>query len=276
MRVGEAVSRLAKALESVSDAPLFEAKQLMAHCLGKRSVGPAEAEELFPGKYPQDAEDWLKNALERRLNGEPLQYILGEWSFMGLDIAVRPCALIPRQDTETLAERALEIIKERRASSALDICTGTGCIALALKKLGGVDKVTAADISPECCELAMENASRVGVDLEVICTDLFEGLGRYELITANPPYIPTGELAELQREVRREPMLALDGGGDGLGFYRRIAREWTEHIMPGGTLLMEVGAGQARDVAGLFCGYPTRIIKDLCGIDRVVEADYEP
>ncbi len=282
MKVREVISRIEKALAPVSDAPRFEAKLLAAHAIGKRSLGPLDTEELFPGKYRAEglcgltAGEWLDSALERRLSGEPLQYILGEWSFMGLDIAVAPCALIPRQDTETLAERAIGLIRERGYESALDICTGTGCIAVALGKLGGAKEVAASDISPLCCELAKKNSEANGVRMRVICADLFSGLGRFDIITANPPYIPTDELAGLQKEVLHEPALALDGGEDGLEFYRRIAAEWQEHLLPGGALLMEVGIGQAEEVAALFCGSPVKILKDLCGVDRVVEAVYEP
>lgn len=271
MTVKEAISRLTAELFCASDSPRFEAEQLAAFALGKRRLTPADAYAPFPGKYAENGlPETLEALLKRRLSGEPLQYIIGEWSFMGLDVFVGPEALIPRQDTETLAERALELIRENGYETALDICTGTGCIAIALKVLGGLKSVTASDVSPECCALAAKNAERNGAELEIKTCDLFSGLGKYEVITANPPYIPTGELDALQREVRFEPALALDGGADGLDFYRRIAAEYHEHIAPGGTLLLEVGAGQARSVAALF-GRPTEIIKDICGIERVVE-----
>lgn len=203
---------------------------------------------------------------KRRAQGEPLQYILGKWEFMGLPFYTRPCALIPRQDTETLCEEALKI--NGRGKTLLDLCCGTGCIGVSLAKLGGFE-VTFADISPDCLALARENAALNGVAGSFVLTDMFGNIsGSYDMICVNPPYIPTSELASLQAEVKREPVLALDGGADGLDFYRRIARDYATHLSPGGTLLMEVGAGQAEDVAAMFP--KAEIIKDICGIERVV------
>ena len=203
---------------------------------------------------------------KRRAQGEPLQYILGKWEFMGLPFYTRPCALIPRQDTETLCEEALKI--NGRGKTLLDLCCGTGCIGVSLGKLGGFE-VTFGDISADCLALARENASLNGVPGSFVLTDMFSDISdSFDVICVNPPYIPTSELASLQAEVKREPRLALDGGADGLDFYRSIARVYAAHLSPGGTLLMEVGAGQAADVAEMFP--KAEIIKDICGIERVV------
>ena len=203
---------------------------------------------------------------KRRAQGEPLQYILGKWEFMGLPFYTRPCALIPRQDTETLCEEALKI--NGRGKTLLDLCCGTGCIGVSLAKLGGFE-VTFGDISPDCLALARENAALNGVSGKFLLTDMFSDISdSFDLICVNPPYIPTSELASLQAEVKREPALALDGGADGLDFYRRISRDYAAHLNPGGALLMEVGAGQAADVAEMFP--KAEIIKDICGIERVV------
>ena len=183
---------------------------------------------------------------------------------MGLPFYTRPCALIPRQDTETLCEEALSI----GGKTLLDLCCGTGCIGVSLAKLGGFE-VTFGDISPDCLALARENAALNGVSGKFLLTDMFSDISEgYDLICVNPPYIPTSELASLQAEVKREPRLALDGGADGLDFYRRISRDYAAHLNPGGALLMEVGAGQAEDVAAMFP--KAEIIKDICGIERVV------
>ena len=201
---------------------------------------------------------------KRRAQGEPLQYILGKWEFMGLPFYTRHCALIPRQDTETLCEEALSI----GGKTLLDLCCGTGCIGVSLAKLGGFE-VTFGDISRDCLALARENAAINGVPGSFVLTDMFGNIsGSYDMICVNPPYIPTLELASLQAEVKREPVLALDGGADGLDFYRRISRDYAAHLNPGGALLMEVGAGQAADVAAMFP--KAEIIKDICGIERVV------
>ena len=202
----------------------------------------------------------IEGIVKRRARGEPLQYILGKWEFMGLPFYTRPCALIPRQDTETLCEEALSI----GGKTLLDLCCGTGCIGVSLAKLGGFE-VTFGDISPDCLALARENAALNGVAGSFVLTDIS---GSYDMICVNPPYIPTSELASLQVEVKREPVLALDGGADGLDFYRRISRDYAAHLNPGGALLMEVGAGQAEDVAAMFP--KAEIIKDICCIERVV------
>lgn len=206
----------------------------------------------------------IEGIVKRRAQGEPLQYILGKWEFMGLPFYTRPCALIPRQDTETLCEEALAI----GGRTLLDLCCGTGCIGVSLAKLGGFE-VTFGDISRDCIDLARENAALNGVAGSFVLTDMFGNIsGSYDMICVNPPYIPTSHLALLQAEVKREPALALDGGADGLDFYRRIARDYAAHLNPGGALLMEVGAGQAEDVAAMFPN--ARRIKDICGIERVV------
>ena len=206
----------------------------------------------------------IEGIVKRRAQGEPLQYILGKWEFMGLPFYTRPCALIPRQDTETLCEEALAI----GGRTLLDLCCGTGCIGVSLAKLGGFE-VTFGDISRDCIDLARENAALNGVAGSFVLTDMFGNIsGSYDMICVNPPYIPTSHLALLQAEVKREPALALDGGADGLDFYRRIARDYAAHLNPGGALLMEVGAGQAEDVAAMFP--KARRIEDICGIERVV------
>lgn len=206
----------------------------------------------------------IEGIVKRRAQGEPLQYILGKWEFMGLPFYTRHCALIPRQDTETLCEEALAI----GGRTLLDLCCGTGCIGVSLAKLGGF-QVTFGDISRDCIDLARENAALNGVAGSFVLTDMFGNIsGSYDMICVNPPYIPTSDLALLQAEVKREPALALDGGADGLDFYRRIARDYAAHLNPGGALLMEVGAGQAEDVAAMFPN--ARRIEDICGIERVV------
>ena len=266
MTIGQTIKELEQRLSAVSDAPRFEAEQLASFVLGKSRLSLEDKKEIFPGKYS----DSLNELAKRRLSGEPLQYLLGEWEFMGLPFIVEPSALIPRQDTETLAETAIKLIKERGYKSALDICTGTGCIAVSIKKLGGLKRVAASDISPDCTALAKRNAELNMVDIELSVRDLFAGHGSFDIITANPPYINKEDMAALQREVRHEPALALYGGEDGLDFYRRIASDWHAHINPGGAMLLEAGMGEAGAVADMFSGFKTRIIKDLCGVERVV------
>lgn len=244
----------------------FEARQLLCHVLN------TDLSELLKN-YEEPFDDSKKSALDaltrRRSQGEPLQYLIGEWEFMGLKFFVSPAALIPRQDTETLAEGALRLAREESYKSALDLCCGTGCIGISAAVLGGLD-VAFSDISPECIALAKKNAGKNGVQAQFFIGDLFESVtGRFDLILCNPPYIPDGELPGLAREVHYEPRLALAGGPDGLDIYRRIALRYEEYLYPGGALLLEVGKGQASAVKGLF-GRGSTVFLDVNGIERVV------
>ena len=242
-----------------------QARLLLCHALKTDLLGLLlRKAEPFPMARAEE----LRDMVFARQDGVPLQYILGEWEFMGLPFYVGPGVLIPRQDTECLCEAALILAGERECETALDLCCGTGCLGVSLARRGGL-RVTLADISPLCLDYARRNAARNGVKAETVQSDLLQGIsGRYDLILCNPPYIPRGELAGLQREVRREPVLALDGGEDGLDFYRRLAAGYAERLTDKGALLLEVGAGQARDVISLFGG--GRSIRDLNGVERVV------
>lgn len=238
----------------------------LADALRPAAGDEADIEARFLLEAGRD-ETWLREAVARRLRGEPLQYILGEWEFMGLPFFVGPEALIPRQDTETLCETALVWLKTRPGAAVLDLCCGSGCIGVSLSKLGGA-KVALADISPQALALARRNAARNGVEGVFYESDLFaEAPGVYDLIACNPPYLTAAEMASCQRELTFEPSLALYGGEDGLDFYRRLAAEWADHVRPGGLLLLEIGASQGAAVGALFPG--AKILKDVCGLDRV-------
>lgn len=214
--------------------------------------------------------------LTRREAGEPLQYVLGTQDFMGHTFRVDARVLIPRADTEALCEEA--VARTRDGDAVLDIGTGSGALAVSIALARPKAHVTAVDVSVDALCVARENARALGVDVRMAQSDLFAALPgeRFDVIVSNPPYIETGELEGLQREVRREPRLALDGGADGLDFYRRIVRELPAHLMPGGTALFEVGYGQAPAVAALLkqtVGEPF-VRRDLCGVERVVGAVY--
>ena len=233
---------------------------------------------LFEGSQaiPMAKLDALNAMLERRAGGEPVQYVLGSADFMGLKFQVSPAVLIPRQDTETLVEAALVDLQERPGSPAvLDLCTGSGCVGLSLASLAPNARVTLSDVSREALEIARRNARALGVRAELRHGDLFAAVGRerFDVIACNPPYIPAGELEQLQKEVRREPRLALDGGPDGLDFYRRIAERLPEHLNEGGAIYLEVGIGQAGDVLSLLkAALPsaaTGTVRDLNGVERV-------
>ena len=261
MNIAGAIEYLSAVLSPVTDEHLTEAR-LAVSDMAEIPYNRLNTYKASP--FPSALMPRLEELVSRRKSGEPLQYILGKWEFMGLPFYTRPCALIPRQDTETLCEKALAI----GGKTLLDLCCGTGCIGVSLAKLGGFE-VTFGDISRDCIDLARENAALNGVAGSFVLTDMFGNIsGSYDMICVNPPYIPTSDLALLQAEVKREPALALDGGADGLDFYRRISRDYAAHLNPGGALLMEVGAGQAEDVAAMFPNAGR--IKDICGIERVV------
>ncbi len=219
----------------------------------------------------------LEAMLDRRAAGEPVQYILGSADFMGLRFRVDGAVLIPRQDTETLVEAALIELRQRQGNPALlDLCAGSGCVGLSLASLAPNARITLADISPEALEVARANQKALGVKAELRQGDLFSAVGRerFDIIASNPPYIPTGALSGLQREVRFEPRIALDGGADGLDFYRRIAEGAADHLNPGGAIFLEVGIHQAQPVlelvrAKLPCTQ-AGTVRDLNGIERVV------
>ena len=184
--------------------------------------------------------------------------------------------LIPRPETEELVQQVVAAAEE--GNSILDLCTGSGAIAVAVYKELEKNKrkasVTASDISEEALALAKENAEENGADIAFVQSDLFSRIrGRFDIIVCNPPYIPSGDIAGLQREVRDfEPRLALDGGADGLDYYRRIAEDAGKYLVRGGMLVMEVGLGEAESVVKLFryCDY-SMVVKDFNGIDRFVK-----
>lgn len=210
-----------------------------------------------------------------RMSGRPLWYILGDTEFYGYKIKVDERVLIPRPETELLAEMAIKTIED--GDKVLDLCTGSGCIAIALRR-EVKDKeitVTAADVSADALELAKENSKSNFADIKFIESDLFTKVrGKFNLIVCNPPYIKRSDLAGLQSEVKdHEPVLALDGGEDGLDFYRRLAAEAPKHLVRGGTLLMECGAGQAQEIVKLFNKFDyTMISRDYNDVERFVRA----
>lgn len=214
--------------------------------------------------------------IERRGEGCPVQYLMGYTEFMGLTFEVNEHVLIPRQDTEILVETALEFMKPEYR--VLDMCTGSGCIILSLAVHGHLESGTGADISPDALIVAGSNRERHHQNqINLVQSDLFENItGRYDMIVSNPPYIPSGEIDTLMREVRdHEPHLALDGSVDGLMFYRRIAEQAGDYLVPGGMLMMEMGCSQADDIAILLnrAGFrDIHVKKDLAGLDRVIYA----
>ena len=214
----------------------------------------------------------IAEIVEKRLSGIPLWYIFGDTEFYGCTIKVDGRVLIPRPETEMLADIVIKTAEE--GNKILDLCTGSGCVAVAVAKAREDLIVTASDISEDAIELARKNAKFNTVDVNFIVSDLFAKVrGRFDMIVCNPPYIKSEEIPNLQREVREhEPIIALDGGKDGLDFYRRIAKEVRSYINKGGMLIMECGEGQANDIIQLFPRREFAIVqKDLSGVDRFVK-----
>ena len=220
----------------------------------------------------------LTRALTQRVEGRPLQYILGQWDFLTLTLQVGEGVLIPRPDTELLCETAARRLQGKSAPRVLDLCAGTGCVGLGVASLTPGAAVTAVELSGDALPYLQENVRRYpALDVTVRQGDVLADWDAYpagwDAILSNPPYIPTGDLPGLQREVRHEPTMALDGSADGLRFYRVIAEHWCRKLASGGFCAVEVGIGQAADVAALFAAAGlanTEIYPDLAGIPRVV------
>lgn len=229
----------------------------------------AKSTQLCQPSVVERAFDWAK----QRLEGAPLWYITGDAEFYGYTFKVDSRVLIPRPETEELCEYALSLIKD--GDSVLDLCTGSGAIAVTLAKKSSAT-VYASDISEGALELASQNAELNQASVQFIHSNLFENIeGKFNLIVSNPPYIPTADIQQLDKEVKDyEPILALDGGADGLDFYRLIAKNASEYLEDGGLLLMEFGIGQAQDIANLLEESFTEIEikKDISGKERIIKA----
>ncbi|MBE5790849.1 MAG: peptide chain release factor N(5)-glutamine methyltransferase [Clostridiales bacterium] len=267
--INHAEERLQKA--GCPDAGL-DARYIAAGVLKK---SPGEIRFLGDTEIEKDALEIMNVRLDRREKGEPLQYIENTAYFMDFEFYVDENVLIPRQDTETLVELALKKIGGIQKPDVLDMCTGSGAIAVSLSLYRKDACVTASDISFGAIEVAKKNAGRLNANVGFVLSDLFESIPekRYDLITINPPYLTKEDMLTLQREVQAEPSIALFGGDDGLEVYRRIARDVYRYLKPGGYVLLEVGLGQEKDVLTLFtneCTWESGVQKDLCGVDRVV------
>lgn len=220
-----------------------------------------------------EEEEAYRELIGRRAKRIPLQQITGEQEFMGFPFLVNEHVLIPRQDTECLVERVLPYVDGKRV---LDVCTGSGCIAIAIAKLGKPFIVHGVDISEEALAVARQNATELNASVELFAGDLMTKMdGQYDVIVSNPPYIPPSVIEGLMPEVRlHEPMLALDGGQDGLEFYRRIAGQAVTRLAPNGRMFLEIGCEQAVAVAEILQkqGYrEVQVFQDLAGKDRIVQ-----
>lgn len=235
-------------------AARLEAQVLLAHVLGCTRT------QLYTGFDKPLAEAELaryRELIKRRLAGEPVAYLVSEHEFWGMPLHVDASVLVPRADTETVVEVARATRADRKAPCrVLDLCTGSGAIAVALAKELPAATIVATDVSEAAAALARRNAERNGFAdrIEVRCGDLWAPVAgeRFDLITANPPYIASAVIPTLEAEVKREPVLALDGGANGLAFYDRICAQAREHLVAGGALVVEHGYDQAETVRARF------------------------
>ena len=229
-------------------------------CHGDREVSEAEEEQY-------------RKALEQRAVHVPLQHLLGYQDFMGLRFQVNEHVLIPRQDTEILVEEAMRYLHD--GMRILDLCTGSGCILLSLLHYSNDCEGTGVDISKEALQVAALNAELLGIKADFLKSDLYEKVtGKFDLLVSNPPYIERKVIPTLMEEVREyDPYIALDGGEDGLDFYRRIIGGAQDYLKRGGQILMEIGSGQAKAVSELRreAGFKEiDVCRDFAGLDRVV------
>ncbi len=251
----------------------WDADWMLCEALG---CGRGELRWKKNEKLSDEAARKLNGWLRERTEGRPLQYVLGNTCFMGLDFKCDERALIPRQDTETLVETALHRMQHKKNPRVLDLCTGTGAIGLSIGHYRTDAQVTLTDISEDAIALAKENAAALGVSVRLVRGDLLEAVfgEKFDFVLSNPPYLTEKDMDGLMREVRHEPEIALRAGEDGLSFYRRIAEGLRDVLNEGGEALLEIGKGQEEDVMRLLNerGFCAEAHKDLCGVDRVIRA----
>ena len=278
MTIRDIIIKYSKELENISDTPRLDVEILLGKALGGVDILYIR---LNLGKeLTKEQEDLFNLFMQYRLKGRPVAYIVGNREFMGLDFYVQEGVLIPRPDTEVLVEELIEICKDKENLNILDIGTGSGAITISLAKYLNTSNVKSFDISDVALEVGKKNAISNEVDnrVEFIKSDLFSAIKdkdiKFDVIVSNPPYIPKKDIKTLHTQVKDyEPYIALEGGDDGLDFYRSITEQSKLYLKENGILAYEVGHDQAKDVAKIMeiNGY-TKIYtkKDLQGIDRVV------
>lgn len=259
------------------DAATLEARELVAFAAGKTRQELLRDSRLY---VPQDVEERARALMRRHLAGEPLAYLIGEWSFCGMDLDVNESVLIPRTDTEVLAEQAIGFVKTLDEPRVLDLCAGSGCVGLAVAKFCPGSHVVLGELMEDALRVCRQNIRRCGLTAQVMPwqVNALDGppprFGEFDCIVSNPPYIPDGDIAGLDVSVRDyEPMTALKGGDDGLDFYRAISDKWRTALHPGSRLYFEVGIGQADDVLRIMRAYgfgDIEVVPDTAGIPRVV------
>lgn len=276
MTVGEAYRKTKDILtEAGFEAPAFEAL-----CLTEKVFGFNRLALITKGEETVASEEKLAvlaELTEKRLNHEPLQYLLGKWSFMGIDLLVGEGVLVPRDDTEVVTSLCIDYLSCKESPNVIDLCAGSGAISLALEKYANC-KVTAVELSDKAFSYLTQNIKLNNSAVNALNGDIFEchkdiADNSLDLIVSNPPYIKTADIASLQKEVQHEPAMALDGGESGLDFYRRIVPLWKSKLIAGGALAFELGEGQYDEVSRILAdngfGGITESI-DFGGIQRAI------
>ena len=263
--------------ESGVESSTLEARELVCFGTGKSREELQRDSRLYASP---EREAQVRRLVERRMAGEPVAYLIGEWEFYGLPLDISQDVLIPRTDTEVLAEQAIAYIQTLGECRVLDLCAGSGCVGLAIASQAPQARVVLGEIDDSALKICRQNIRRNNLSARVMPIQMdarekpARSLGEFQCIVSNPPYIPTGDIAGLEASVRDyEPHMALDGGADGMDFYRSIAEQWKEALTPGGRIYFEVGIGQADAVLRLMRSHgfgDLQIIKDHHKIPRVV------
>ena len=250
----------------------IEARVLIKYILNKNEINIIANENI---ELSNENKKQLLESIEKIKKGYPLQYITHYQEFMGIKFEVNENVLIPQPDTEVLVEKTIKIVQkcypkeDNRNIKILDLCTGSGAIAISLKKYLPSVQVFASDISEKALEIAKTNAKKNDVQIKLIESNMFENINeKFDIVVSNPPYIKTDEITKLSNQVQNEPRLALDGGKDGLDFYRIIQKNIKNYLYENGMLLMEIGYDQGQAVASMFKN--SKLVKDYAGKDRVI------
>ena len=259
------------------EAATLEARELVCYAAGKTRQELMRDARLY---VPQAVEQQVRALVQRHLAGEPVAYLIGEWEFYGLPLDISEHVLIPRPDTEVLAEKAIDFVAPLGECRVLDLCAGSGCVGLAVASQCPGARVVLGELSEGALRICRQNIRRNGLTGRVVPLpmDVMAGppahMGEFDCIVSNPPYIPRADIAGLDTSVKDyEPLMALDGGEDGLDFYRTICRDWRDVMHPGTGLFFEVGIGQADDVLRIMreVGFgDIQVAEDGGGIPRVV------
>lgn len=275
MNAKQAYKKVCASLKTAGiESPEFEAQ-----CLIKKVLGLDRTSLIVHGDSKVDdiKSNKLDELVKRRINREPLQYILGKWSFCGFEFEVGEGVLIPRDDTEVVLNLCLDFLKNRQSKKVLDLCAGSGAISVVVEKLANAD-VTGIELSDKAFEYFLKNIKLNNSSVKPVKGDILKCYkdfydNEFDLIVSNPPYIRSGDIRSLQIEVRKEPAMALDGGADGFDFYRAIIEYWYTKLKNGGALAFELGENQAEPVKTLMKSKGFKditVMNDLGGVQRAI------